>query len=273
MNVYGIIGIGIFAWLIFASIDQCDKRDGFAEPRRLTRVARAAAPIETRSEPPESVTVGRVVSGDPGLIIKSVSRDFDVPAGALYGIWMKESSGLRSGWGSSPGWLSAAEQSAPGSKCHGHYGSARCGRWWRALEVICNQRRPDGSAVCDPRQVRTSYALAMGPMQILPTHLADERPDGTFAWTGNVVDYDGDGVVDPHSLPDALAIAAKLIRRFYDREQDWRRAVNRYYGSQTAGYFVGTDSSVGVAEHWERWCSVPGHCRERYRDNGLVASN
>jgi len=241
--------------------------------------AKQAAPRQQQSVTASSVTgdaaVGRaapirVVSGDPGMIIIGVAREFDVPSGAIYGIWMKESFGLASGWGSGPGWLSAEDQAGPGSECHAHYGAARCGRWWRALEVVCAQRRHDGSAVCDPRQVRTSYALAMGPTQILPTHLVKESADGSFAWTEYAVDLDGDGAVDPHSLPDALAVTAKLVRKYFDEERDWGRAVNRYYGSQTEGYFEGTSEVRGVADYWRQWCSVPGHCRE---EGGLLASN
>ncbi len=261
MKLIELLGVGLFVWLFFACLDQCDKRDGFAKPTRSPQ--QRVQPVKRSAAAPVAApAAGRVVSGDPGQVIISVGREFDVPAGLLYGIWMKESGGLTGGWGGSKGWLSADEQSRPGSKCHGHYGSAKCLRWWRALEVICAQRRRDGAAVCDTDQVRTSYALAMGPMQILPTHLVKESADGSVAWTGTVVDFDGNGVVDPHSLPDALAIAAKLVRRFYDQERDWGRAANRYYGSQTSGYFEGTTEVVGVVEHWRRWCSVPGRCRQ-----------
>jgi len=270
--MWNIIGAGVFLWLIFACIDQGCNGIGHKHPSRAQVQAAAASesrsPALSSTAPVKQVRRGRVTSGSPSAIIVSVSRDFDVPAGALYGVWMKESGGLVSGWGSGRGWLPASEQTAVASECRANYAADKCERWWRALEVVCAQRRRDGSPVCDPGQVRTSYALAMGPMQVLPTLLVSERGDGSYAWTDNVVDYDGDGAVDPHSLPDALAVAAKVIRRYFEEERDWVRAVNRYYGSQTQGYFEGTDARLGVVDYWQRWCAVPGNCRGQ-----LVASN
>lgn len=261
-------GALVFIWLILACIDQGCNGIGHKHPKRsqaqaavvAERQQAVAAPIVAAAQSRRS----RVVSGHPAAIIVSVSRDFDVPAGALYGVWMKESGGLASGWGSGKGWLLASGQTDPASECRRNYKAEKCQGWWQALQVVCSQRRRDGAPVCDPDQVRTSYALAMGPMQILPTMMAKERPDGSFAWTDNVVDYDGDGVADPHNLADALAMAAKIIRRHFEEEGDWVRAVNRYYGSQTHGYFEGTDDRLGVVDYWQRWCAMPGNCRTQF---------
>jgi len=263
--MYQILGAAVAIWLVFACIDQCNGHpDHHAQRPSGQSVAQVRpAATDTSAEAPPvraASSVRRANSGDPAALIAAVSREFNVPAGALYGVWMKESSGLRSGWGEGQGWILSVEQTASGSECQQHYGSARCLRLWNALGTICGQRRADGSAVCDPRQVRASYALAMGPMQLLPTLLVVEK-DGGYAWGDHAVDYDGDGVVDPHDLGDAMASAAKLIRRFYETERDWPRAINRYYGSQTEGYFEGTTEVLGVVDHWRRWCEMPGNCR------------
>lgn len=208
-------------------------------------------------------------------LIVAVATTYGVPAGLLYGIWQKESGGLRGGWGSRGSWLRAGDLARPGSRCYSEYSSERCERWWRGLTAICNQRR-NGTPICDPNEVRTSYAFAMGPMQLLPTSLVTGA-DGSMSWNAEVaVDFDGDGVVDPHSLPDAMAMAARHVRRHYDQrapsmgENDaWIWAANRYYGSQTAGYYEGSGRRLGIQDHWRQWCRITGMC-----DSGIaVASN
>lgn len=198
-------------------------------------------------------------------LIRAVGETYDVPAGILYGIWRKESDGLRSGWGTGAGWYRAPELVATGGRCLREYNAARCDRWWRGLQAICSQRR-NGVPICDPNEVRTSYAYAMGPMQVLPTVIMDV--DGSNGWTANAADFDRDGVVDPHSLPDAMAIAALEIRHRFDRASSslsmydrWIFAANGYYGSQSAGYYEGTTAGRrGIQDYWQQWCAETGSC-------------
>lgn len=269
MNLTGIIGVCFFIWLAFACWDQykqqpaADSRPVHTAVRRQRTVAPAAAADTAQTK----THAAQAVPSDPAQLIVAVSREFDVPAGAVYGIWMKESSGMTSGWRDGGSWLLASSQLRSGSLCVRKYGRDRCEKLWASLNAVCHQRRRDGSRVCDPNEVRASYALALGPMQHLPTTLVVERGDGAHAWGGHVTDFDRDGVFDPFSLPDAMATAAKLVRRFYDEEGNWPRAINRYYGSQSAGYYEGTDDALGVMDHWKQWCSMPGHCRNTEASN------
>lgn len=238
---------------------------------------------ETKSEgvatPPVHKTVivknpnGRDLSKSVELI-RAVSETYEVPAGLLYGIWRVESGGLASGYGTN--WSRASELIAPGSRCVSQYGEPRCQSWWAGLRAVCSQRR-NGTPVCDPNEVRTSYAFAMGPMQLLPSSVLAVRPDGSAAWTSNAVDFDGDGVVDPHSLPDAMAMAARHVRSNFEQRsaavapnEAWVWAANRYFGSQTAGYYEGTTAGrQGVQGYWREWCEKMSPCAGRE----LLASN
>ncbi len=264
-----LLGIGIFGWLILAVCDKCgEPRHGNGRPipkyvQTSNGIVRADR-VRPQPQPAQVVTPSLPIGAppnDPAALIMAVSNRYDVPAGAIYGIWMKESGGLRSGWGSGKGWVLAADMVQPGSECQSHYGADKCQKLWRALQGLCQQTRRNGSQVCDPNQVRASYALAMGPMQHLPTLGLRCGGNGSCSWADHVVDFDGDGVFDPHSLPDAMASTAKLINRYFREEGSWQRAINRYYGSQKEGYFEGTEYRAGVVDYWQRWCQVPGNCR------------
>jgi membrane-bound lytic murein transglycosylase B len=201
----------------------------------------------------------RVMPSDPHELVKQVAADFDVPAGLLYGIWKIESGCLEGGWGKAEhGWKLAHKMYYRDSDCVEIYGAKWCWRQWKALNTICAQRRPSGSKVCNPHAVRTSYALAMGPMQHLPGYVVAKQSDGSYAWTDRVVDYDGDGVFDPHRLPDAMAATAKFVRRWFDKKNSWRYAADKYFGSQQGGYFVGRPDRPGVRQYWREWCKLHG---------------
>jgi hypothetical protein len=241
---------------------------------RPTRPATASAAAPSHPTPHVRPSDGDL--SDPDRIIASVSATYDVPAGLLYGVWRKESGGLRHGWGTSPSWHVPSELVAPGGRCVREYDQAKCDRHYRALQAICSQQR-GGRPICDPRTMRTSYALAMGPMQLMPETVLRTTADGTGTWTTFAVDYDGDGVVDPLSLPDAMAMSARFLRHFYETKRGemgeleaWQWAANRYYGSQSAGYFEGTTGGrLGIIDHWRQWCETHGTCRSRE----LLASN
>ena len=264
---------GAFAvWFFAACFDQCTRREGFAgQENRHSRKQRV---FDHGGRPPNPVIdasfasasaaptrrAARPKTDDPYGLITAIGREFDVPAGALYGIWKIESAGLAGGWGQGKGWLSAADLSRPGSECYRNYKASRCEGWWASLQAICGQTR-NGVRICDPNEVRTSYAFAMGPMQHLPSLFAPRGPDGTYRLGDHVVDYDHDGAADPHQLGDALASTAKLVRKFFEEEGNWQRAINRYYGSQTEGYYDGRADRLGVYDYWKQWCEMRGSCQ------------
>lgn len=197
----------------------------------------------------------------PKDLIQRVADKYDVPAGAIYGIWSVESHQMKGGWGNGKGWLRAANIIRPDGACTAKYGRTWCFRHWNALVALCGQTRPDGTKVCDPNEVRTSYALAMGPMQHIPAEVIKIDRDGNGAWTDRADDYDGDGVVDPHSLPDAMAMTARFLRQNYVKYGNWRKAVNAYYGSQSEGYAEGTSAGFkGVIGYWRDWCRETKDC-------------
>lgn len=212
-------------------------------------------------------------------VVHRVARVYNVPAGFLRGIWHKESSELPAGWRRNSDWHNAWAVFSQGTcvaKRLALYGGTRrerieqCTRHWEALRVICAQRVKVGprkdQRLCSPYQVRTSWAFAMGPMQLMPGELVEtfQRPDGTRGWrySEDAVDGNRDGVVDPHNLEDAMAMAAKKLRRYYAEYGSWRRAAERYYGSRSEGYYEGRREHAdgryrrrkGVRDHWYDWC-------------------
>jgi hypothetical protein len=206
--------------------------------------------------------------GDAHALIKRVSRKYGVPAGALYGIWSVESAKLLGGWGTpAHGWYLAADLVGPDGLCTKKYGQSKCLYQWRSLLSICAQKRRNGSAVCDPYKVRTSYALAMGPMQHMPAGIVEYR-NGSAAWSFRAANEHRDGVLDPHCLADAMAMAAVLLRSDFERDPEgkrsWQRAINRYLGSQDAGYMEGTTGGKkGVVSYWREWCERHG-CKNTF---------
>jgi membrane-bound lytic murein transglycosylase B len=203
---------------------------------------------------PTSVSSENVPS-DTTELIKRIAAKYDVPAGALYGVWKVESGGLTSGWGTAErGWVLAHDMTQSGSRCFRERNERWCKKQWRSLVSICAQSHRDGTPVCDPYKVRTSWAFAMGPMQHLPDKILDFDGDRPY-WTDRHVDFDGDRTVDPNDLPDALAMSAVFLRQLYARHNSWQKAVNGYYGSQHEGYMEGTTGGkIGVADHWQAWC-------------------
>jgi len=204
-------------------------------------------------------------------LIQSVADAFQVPAGALFGIWMKESHGLQRDWGPAVYWLRATKLTWKNSDCVVRYGVDRCWDQWLSLKRICAQQLKVNEAsqtLCDPLKVRTSYAMALGPMQHMPLTLLPEKGRRKYGWAHHAVDFDGDGVINPFELPDAMAATALFIKRHHDRkyhkvghEKAWVYAINRYFGSQTAGYYEGDRSRKGVVHHWRKWCKMTDECQ------------
>lgn len=204
------------------------------------------------------------VPSEPIALIKQVSRKYGVPGGALYGIWSKESNRRLYGYGESNDWPLVSDLVKPDGKCVREYGQAKCDKHLRSLKAICSQTRHDGSKVCDPEKVRTSYALAMGPMQHMPAEIITFDGNGQARWSARAVDYDRDGVVDPHDLDDSMAMSALFLKKYHSELGTWQKAVNRYYGSQKEGYMEGTTAGrKGVVDYWRDWCSSFERCDDR----------
>jgi len=232
-------------------------------------------------------------------LISRIAAEYDAPAGMLYGIWKKESSGLCGGHGNAHPWKVPTELMVNGGcvagfmqddyarcaknpsarKCSKEelrksalIAQEKCERNFAALKAVCSQVRdtPNGpQRVCDPSTIRTSWAFAMGATQVMPTTLF-RLQDGVHVRTDHAVDYDGDGVVDPHALPDALASAAKLLKHKYayaavkkpgmSAHALWEFAANLYFGELDGTYYSGTGDKRGVRSYWTEWCELTGAC-------------
>jgi len=198
----------------------------------------------------------RITNGQRDVIL-SAADDYQVPAGLLAGLWTAETGRLSKNW-LRRDWYRAKFMPRYGSACARHYGIVKCRDNWAALRRICAQQR-DGQPICDPDRVFTSFAIAMGPMQ----HLARRWSPSDDTWGDHVVDYDGDGVYDPHLLPDAMASAARHVRFDYEAalasgQSDagaWRSAIAGYLGSPNPRYMK------TATRYWLRWCAVTGYCR------------
>lgn len=206
-------------------------------------------------------------------LIQAVADTFQVPAGAIFGIWMKETNGLQKDWGRQRYWHSAVRLTWRRSECVVQYGAERCWDQWLSLKRICAQRikdRPVSETLCDPMRVRTSYAMALGPTQHMPLTLLPEDGRKEYRWAPHVVDFDEDGVINPFELPDAMAATAMFLKRHHFRKlskvghkKAWVYAINRYYGSQKAGYYEGDGRRKGVFHHWRKWCEMTSECQAR----------
>lgn len=269
--IVGVAGFLILVWIFSAGSVQQKHDDLALRERQSQEYAEQQKRIERYSGEdklqPRSATkrtaVRTAIPADISRLVAQVAKQYDVPAGALYGMWMKESAGLKSGWGDGQGWIRPLEMAIKGSECNQHYSVAWCAKQERALRAICNQRR-GGQPICEPAAIRTSWALAMGPMQHLPTALVNEQ-DGQYVFAPHAADYDGDGVIDPHGLPDALASTAMFIKlRYRENGGSWQKACNTYFGSQKEGYFEGVlgNPVKGIVDYWRDWCAVPGNCAD-----------
>ena len=217
---------------------------------------KTTAPVPSRR--PKAVRQPATDSAYRSLIM-TIAQKYKIPSGILYGVHTKESSRLDSNWESH--WHLANTLTKSDGPCIDRYGWTKCNQHWNALQAICSQKR-HGRPICDPNQVRVSYAGAMGPTQHMPGILL-RRDGNSYRWAAHATDYDGDGVIDPHHLPDALATTARYIRIAYDKkcgQRSWQCATNKYFGANSTGYFEGVDSKKGVYYWWQKWCQYPGNC-------------
>lgn len=246
--------------------------------------ASASAPIPTRTAPVEARAVPSgpqpftpaVAKLKPGEIIWVTGNHYRVPKCLIFAIWEKETSLLASGWrGDRVDWFYGARVIESDGKCIERYGVEKCTKHWRAIVSLCKQER-GGVPICNPDDVHTSYALAVGPMQHMPGQLAEPCSTGSneYCRTRDAVDFDRDGVVDPWSLPDAFAMTAVELRRYYERCGSWRCAANRYYGSARGGYYDGAwkqrgENEIwrdGVKQLWQKCCQEFGCSEPTSRD-------
>jgi len=189
-------------------------------------------------------------------VIMSAGADHKVPSKFLYGIWSAESNRVDSGWHHS--WLLAKLLPRYGSECARRYRITKCRRRWKAVQRICAQKR-NGQPICDPNEVRCSRAIALGPTQ----HLSTRWSPAPGEWGSHVVDYDNDGVYDPHSLTDAMASSAVHLRNDYvafkrrgsTEKNAWRYAVRMYLGSSDAVHY-----QRKVYRYARNWCAIDGYC-------------
>lgn len=285
-NVLGILILAAVLTILVGTSNGKDieSRPNWSQEMAGYRAARDAADAKAmakaRAEAVAKKAKAAAAASGPKLVISAktpatemihvVAKAFVVPAGCIYGICKKESDCLLADY--SANWPLAKDLLNGACVKEAKKSPAWCQAQWNALKEVCGQTRKDGSSVCDPNTVRTSVAYAMGVTQNLPTTvLRKKRIDPR-------VDCDGDGVVDPHSLADALCLTASHVRASYDNrpatvkegEAGWIWAANAYFGSQDSGYFAGKNvkrkkkgktvlvRSRGVGEHWKDWCAAQG---------------
>lgn len=242
MQSVGWMVIGLVAWSIWGhkDLDRKHVRTNSAEVASV--------------RPSEDITT-ETADGTTDGLIASVERTFGVPGWYLYATWQLESGGNAGGQDGVGDHL-ASDLAQPGSACEQNRDREWCQKQWRALKAICKQVDRDGNQVCDSATVRTGYAFDTGPLQMLPTNIITVKESGN-EWTGNAADYDHDGAVNPLSLPDAMAMAAKLSRKFHDNvsggagdTESWMKTVDRYRG----GYSAQRRSKI--QEHGVTWCET-----------------
>lgn len=241
---------------------------------------------EARKRDAHRADEGSRVFASSDHVFKAVGVAYGVPEGLLRGIWKKESSELAGGWREdSADWYRARSLIRPDGECLKQYPEKqeRCREHWRSLVALCAQRYKrgpqKGRRVCNPYQVYTSYAFAMGPMQHMPAEhverVTDARGRSVWQYTKRSIDFNRDGVFDLHNLADAVAATAfelKTYRESKNSDGSWRWAANRYFGSQKKGYYEGRWEwneetqklryRRGVLDHWVAWCKEHD-CRAR----------
>lgn len=253
------------------------------EPRATQRGIQQGAGIAQQATTAATVTIGTKAIGteqlklaqEDALRIITAAKQGGVPEGILLGIVMMESRFQREGWGgNTERWILARELPHPESKCSKRYGTDVCAMRFERLKAICTgQARP----VCDPDTVRVTYGMAMGPAQQMPQWLLMAGEDGGLVWSEHAKDGDGDGVINPLDLDDALAITASQIRKNHDKAvkkglpNPWREAAIVYAGRGPDklpkpfyydGRIVDGKAVVGVSHYWTAWqqCRKEGNC-------------
>lgn len=236
-----------------------------------TPAANVPSPLPTVTRKPTDEEGLKLAHAD-ALRIISVAKTYGVPEGALFGHWMMESRGLREGWAGSERWILAKDLARADSKCAEKYDAQRCADRWQALRALCGQKVGE-RVMCDPNEVRTTYGMAMGPLQHMPLVVLRPRDEGGYTWASQAVDHDGDGFRNPFDADDALAWTALEIKKHYDRfvakgeANPWRAAVVRYAGNNGKDHYydgriVNGKPVAGVSHYWTAWqqCRKEGTC-------------
>lgn len=268
-----LLGFGVFALIVWAGVTPWHREhnpqfndQGLLET--FVELGRPSVPVRQTHNKSHAGVMGGVAQSwshlasrtDLGIsdperdLIMDLQEESGVPGWVLYGIWRNESNCLSGGWYENRPWRQAREAALnPASRCRRVRGG-RCLEAWDALRSICSQTRSDGSRVCDPNQVWTSYTLAMGPMQQMPRPFVIGRDGG---WKDYITDYDGDGVYDPHSLPDAMATAAAVLRNGTITRGSLRAAVQAYAGNTPHDHYAKLRR-----DYRPDWCRVGGYCTD-----------
>ncbi len=271
-----VLGLAMLAAVLMGIKDWHGANGTYDRPSRTVvrgSAMRAAAPTPVM---PQGTTQ---VSGDAmalahadAMRIVEIAKTYGVPEGALFGHWMMESRGLREGWkDDSNRWVLASSLAHPESECSTKQNPTICAERWKMLRALCNQQ-VDGRPMCDPKEVRTTYLMAMGPLQHMPNVVLRPRPEGGYVWASQAVDHDGDGYRNPFDPDDALAWTALEIKKHHDRfaakgeANPWRAAVIRYSGHGNTPYYEGRvvdgKPKTGVRHYWTAWteCRKTGDC-------------
>ena len=266
--------IAIFVWSVVRpwNIEHVNGSESMTEDMiHLAQPYSATAyrPVNPRPRQPGSQTsAGHVLPSwnhlasrtDLGLsdrerdLVMELERESGVPGWVLYGLWCQRSGCLSGGWQQSGDWQRSRDMALdPNSRCRRER-SQDCLEEWRALQSICRQCRPDGSAVCNPDEVWSSYALALGQLQQLPRHFILTED---WHWQDHIVDYDGDGVYDPHRLDDALASVATALRNGIITHGSLPAAMQVYAGNAEPELYT-----LLRDQYYSRWCAVDGYCAD-----------
>lgn len=212
---------------------------------------------------------------EDAMRIVRTAKAYGVPEGAPFAIVMMETRFIHEESGTNPKrWLLARDLALPGSKCSEHYGAEACAMRFERLKAICTkQARP----ICDPNTVRVTYGMAMGVAQQMPQWLWLAGPGNTLVWSEHAKDADGDGVINPLDLDDALAITASQLRKNHDKavakgvSNPWREAVIMYAGrgpdnlpkpQYYDGHVKDGKRIAGAVDYWKAWqqCRAQGDC-------------
>lgn len=281
-----VIGILLALAVVVMGVQSWHEENGtFKDTPNLVYDALAPSTTRASQQPakaPAVIASKKAVTEDELVLahadasrVAATAKTYGVPEGALFGIWMMESRGLREAWGDSDRWILARDLSRSDSKCSANYDAERCADRWQIIRSLCAQKRhgkSDGQILCDPNEVRTTFGMAMGMTQHMPNVVLRPHPTGDYAWAPWAVDADKDGFRNPFDLDDALAWTALKILAHHGRAvakekpDPWRQAVIRYSGAGNDSYYDGMVKDgkriAGAVDYWKLWqqCRKQGDC-------------
>lgn len=195
-----IFGIGIIATFIFIVVMCFDKSEHSVRPV----VVQDNRQIVINVNP----TASQLSADEANSVLARASAQYNVPFEILNAIWYLES---RHHLGGTPGKHNALRQIK--QKQYGEY-LERYQRHEKNLYKISKK------CAYDLRTLRGSSTGALGPMQQMPNFTKMFGKDGN-----------GDGIICPTDLADAMSTAAFFLRRRYEQTGSWQTAVRKYAGA------------------------------------------